>query len=34
VPFGGHRLSGYGRELGHAPHELYTEAKSVTVTLL
>lgn len=34
VPFGGHRLSGYGRELGHAPLDLYTEAKSVTVTLM
>lgn len=34
VPFGGHRMSGYGRELAHAPLELYTEAKSVTVTLL
>ncbi|WP_068093268.1 aldehyde dehydrogenase family protein [Novosphingobium rosa] len=33
VPFGGHRLSGYGRELGHAPLELYTEAKSVTLNL-
>jgi phenylacetaldehyde dehydrogenase len=34
VPFGGHRMSGYGRELGHAPLELYTEAKTVTYTLL
>jgi phenylacetaldehyde dehydrogenase len=33
VPFGGHRMSGYGRELGHAPLELYTEAKSVTINL-
>lgn len=34
VPFGGHRQSGYGRELGQSPLELYTEAKSVTVTLM
>jgi phenylacetaldehyde dehydrogenase len=34
VPFGGHRMSGYGRELAHAPIELYTEAKSVTVAQL
>jgi phenylacetaldehyde dehydrogenase len=33
VPFGGHRMSGYGRELAHAPIELYTEAKSVTTGL-
>ncbi len=34
VPFGGHRMSGYGRELAHAPVELYTEAKSITTALL
>jgi len=34
VPFGGYRMSGYGRELGHAVTELYTESKSVTTLLL
>ena len=33
VPFGGYKLSGYGRELGHAAVDLYTEAKSVTYAL-
>ncbi|CAN7304928.1 aldehyde dehydrogenase family protein [Phenylobacterium sp. LjRoot225] len=31
VPFGGLKLSGYGKELGHSAVELYTEAKTVTV---
>ena len=34
VPFGGYRMSGYGRELGHAATDLYTESKSVTTLLL
>jgi len=34
VPFGGYRMSGYGRELGNAVTELYTESKSVTTLLL
>lgn len=33
VPFGGHGMSGYGKELGHAARELYTESKSVTMVL-
>lgn len=33
VPFGGYKMSGYGRELGHAVKELYTESKSVTFAL-
>jgi phenylacetaldehyde dehydrogenase len=33
VPFGGHRLSGYGRELGHAPWSCTPKAKSVTLNL-
>ncbi|WP_136162497.1 aldehyde dehydrogenase family protein [Sphingomonas flavalba] len=33
VPFGGVKMSGYGRELGHAARDLYTEAKSVTMAL-
>ncbi|WP_232494487.1 aldehyde dehydrogenase family protein [Novosphingobium kaempferiae] len=33
VPFGGYRMSGYGRELGHAARDLYTESKSVTMAL-
>jgi phenylacetaldehyde dehydrogenase len=33
VPFGGYRMSGYGRELGHAAVDLYTESKSVTMAL-
>jgi phenylacetaldehyde dehydrogenase len=31
VPFGGQKLSGYGKELGRAAIDLYTEAKTVTV---
>jgi len=33
VPFGGTRASGYGRELGHAAIDLYTETKSVTMAI-
>lgn len=33
VPFGGFKMSGYGKELGNAARELYTEAKSVTFAL-
>lgn len=33
VPFGGVRMSGYGKELGHSARDLYTEAKSVTIAL-
>jgi len=33
VPFGGFGMSGYGKELGSAARDLYTEAKSVTVAL-
>ena len=33
VPFGGYKMSGMGRELGHAPTELYTESKSVVMAL-
>ena len=33
VPFGGYKMSGYGRELGNAARELYTESKSVTIAL-
>jgi phenylacetaldehyde dehydrogenase len=33
VPFGGYKMSGYGRELGHAARDLYTESKSVTIAL-
>ncbi|MBS7669412.1 aldehyde dehydrogenase family protein [Croceicoccus gelatinilyticus] len=33
VPFGGYRMSGYGRELGHAVRDLYTESKSVTMMI-
>ena len=33
VPFGGCKMSGYGRELGHAVRDLYTESKSVTMAL-
>ena len=33
VPFGGYKMSGYGRELGHVVRDLYTESKSVTIAL-
>ena len=33
VPFGGYKMSGYGRELGHVARDLYTESKSVTIAL-
>ena len=33
VPFGGVKLSGYGRELGSSAVDLYTELKAVTVAL-
>jgi phenylacetaldehyde dehydrogenase len=33
VPFGGFKMSGYGKELGAAARDLYTEAKSVTMAL-
>ena len=31
VPFGGVKMSGYGKELGRAAQDLYTEAKTVTM---
>ncbi len=33
LPFGGYKQSGWGREMGHAALELYTETKSVCVQL-
>ncbi len=33
VPFGGFKMSGMGKELGRAPIDLYTEAKSVVMRL-
>ena len=33
VPFGGYKESGYGRELGEAVYELYTQTKTVWVGL-
>jgi acyl-CoA reductase-like NAD-dependent aldehyde dehydrogenase len=33
VPFGGFKASGFGRELGRAAIDLYTETKSVWVDL-
>ena len=33
LPFGGYKQSGWGREMGHAALELYTEVKAVTVRL-
>lgn len=33
LPFGGFKQSGWGREMGHAALELYTEVKAVTVQL-
>lgn len=33
APFGGYKMSGYGRELGEAALENYTELKTVTVNL-
>jgi phenylacetaldehyde dehydrogenase len=33
VPFGGVKASGYGRELGRAAVDLYTETKSVTIAI-
>jgi len=31
APFGGYKHSGYGREMGHAVYELYTQTKTVWV---
>ena len=31
APFGGYKHSGYGREMGHAVYELYTQAKTVWI---
>ncbi len=31
APFGGYKQSGYGREMGHAVYELYTQTKTVWV---
>ncbi|MCA9861731.1 MAG: aldehyde dehydrogenase family protein, partial [Thermomicrobiales bacterium] len=31
--FGGFKQSGWGREMGHAALELYTETKSVCIAL-
>ena len=33
LPFGGFKQSGYGREMGHAVFEQYTELKSVCISL-
>ncbi|WP_157218099.1 aldehyde dehydrogenase family protein [Flavisphingomonas formosensis] len=33
VPFGGYKMSGYGKELGHSAIDLYTESKAVTMAL-
>jgi phenylacetaldehyde dehydrogenase len=33
LPFGGYKQSGWGREMGHAALELYTESKSVCAQL-
>jgi phenylacetaldehyde dehydrogenase len=33
LPFGGYKQSGWGREMGHAALDLYTEIKAVTVQL-
>jgi aldehyde dehydrogenase (NAD+) len=33
LPFGGYRQSGWGRELGPAAIELYTQTKSVNVAI-
>ncbi|MFC3052408.1 aldehyde dehydrogenase family protein [Kordiimonas pumila] len=34
VPFGGYKMSGYGKELGRSPVDLYTESKSITTALV
>lgn len=34
LPFGGYKQSGWGREMGHAALEQYTELKAVTVRLI
>ncbi len=33
LPFGGYKESGWGREMGQAAVELYTEVKAVTAQL-
>ena len=33
LPFGGFKQSGWGREMGHAALDLYTEVKAVTIAL-
>ena len=33
LPFGGYKQSGWGREMGHAAVDLYTEVKAVTLRL-
>ncbi len=33
LPFGGYKQSGWGREMGHAALDLYTETKAVTIQL-
>ena len=32
-PYGGYKMSGYGREMGFAAMEMYTQVKSVWVSL-
>jgi phenylacetaldehyde dehydrogenase len=33
LPFGGYKQSGWGRELGEAPIDLYTQTKAVNALL-
>lgn len=33
LPFGGYKQSGWGREMGHAALELYTQTKAVCAKL-
>jgi phenylacetaldehyde dehydrogenase len=33
MPFGGYKQSGWGREMGHAALDLYTENKTVCLAM-
>ena len=33
APFGGYKMSGYGRELGEYSLDLYTQVKTVTIKI-